>query len=86
MSKPKRLQVVMSDSELGQYERIAKARGVTLSDWVRHALRAASRAEPRRAPERKLSVIRAAVQHAFPAPDIDQMLVEIGAGHADLPE
>jgi hypothetical protein len=82
----KRLQVVMSDSELAAFERLARGKGMTLSDWVRETLRERRRSEPKRAPETKLSAIRSAVQHSFPAPDIEQMLAETARGYGNLPE
>jgi hypothetical protein len=77
----KRLQVVMSESELKGYERIARAKGMALSAWVRQTLRAERQNEPGTSPERKLVAIRAAAQHRFPAPDVDQMLAEIARGY-----
>lgn len=81
----KRLQVVMSSSELKTYERAARAKGVPLSEWVRQALRMAYQAVPAASPERKLAAIRAATQNRFPAPDIDKMLAEIERGYGHGP-
>jgi hypothetical protein len=77
----KRLQVVMSDSELRALQRIAKRKGVPLSEWVRQALRRAQRIEDVGPPDRKLAAIRSAARHAFPAPDVDEMLAEIERGY-----
>jgi hypothetical protein len=77
----KRLQVVMADAELRGYERAARAKGMSLSEWTRAALRRARDAEPVTSPDKKLSAIRAASRHQFPAPDIDQMLAEIERGY-----
>jgi hypothetical protein len=59
---------------------------MTTAEWVRQALRAARRAEPRVASRKKLEVVRAAARHEFPAPDVDRMLDEIERGYrADSP-
>ena len=70
----------MADAELRGYERAARAKGMSLSEWTRTALRQARDAEPVASPEKKLSAIRGASRHRFPAPDIDQMLAEIERG------
>jgi hypothetical protein len=70
----------MSESELRALQRLAKRNGVPLSEWVCSTLRAASRAESTADPAKRLAAVRAAARHAFPAPDIAQMLAEIEAG------
>ena len=77
----KRLQVVMNDAELRTYQRLARSKGIDLSEWVRQRLRDASRAEPKGSVEKKIAAVRSAVGHSFPAPDLDQMLREIAAGY-----
>jgi hypothetical protein len=72
-----RLQVVFDAKELRELRRLAKQRDMTLSEWVRQALREARRRGPVEDQARKLAAIRDATQHAFPAPDIDAMLEEI---------
>lgn len=77
----KRLQVLLEEEELRAIGRSARARGLTVADWVRNALRAAQREEPRSSPERKLALVRAAARHRFPTADIDQMVAEIESGY-----
>ncbi len=77
----KRLQVVLDDKEMREIERAARQRNMTLSEWVRQSLRKARQAEPSGDPAKKLQVVRAAVTHAFPTAEIDQMLGEIEAGY-----
>jgi hypothetical protein len=77
----KRLQVVLDEAELRRYERAAASLGLTLSAWVRQALRREERATSAGDVDSKLSAVRAASQHAFPAPDIDVMLAEIERGY-----
>jgi hypothetical protein len=77
----KRLQVVMNDAEIKGYERAARAEGLGLSEWVRQKLRAARRSGPEADASKKLTAIRNAARHRFPAPDLDQMLAEIERGY-----
>jgi hypothetical protein len=76
-----RLQVVLEDKELRDLRRIAKQQGMTVSEWVRQALREARRRGPVEDQARKLAAVRSATQHEFPAPDIDAMLAEIDQGY-----
>jgi hypothetical protein len=79
----KRLQVVVDDAELRRYEESAEALGLSLSAWVRSALRAAEREAARGDVDSRLAAIRAAFDKSFPAPDIDAMLAEIEQGYVD---
>jgi hypothetical protein len=80
----KRLQVLLDDKELSEIQQSARRRQMTTAEWVRQALRAARRSEPRVAARKKLDVVRAAARHSFPSADIDRMLDEIERGyHAD---
>ena len=54
---------------------------MTVAEWVRRTLREASQQEPSVDSDKKLKVIRAAVEHAFPVSDIDAMLGEIERGY-----
>lgn len=78
-----RLQVVMEAAELREIRRAARRQQLTVSEWVRGALRAARRGTPGPDPGRKLSAIAAASRHAFPTADIDQMLDEIQRGQGE---
>jgi hypothetical protein len=77
----KRLQVLLDDAEYGQIERMARRERMTVSDWVRRALRRAGDAQPTVDAGRKLAVVRAAVRHEFPTADIEQMIREIEQGY-----
>jgi hypothetical protein len=82
----KRLQVLLQDQELAQIQQAARRQRMTTAEWVRQALRAARRAEPRTGSRKKLDVVRVAAGHQFPAPEIDRMLEEIESGYlADAP-
>ena len=77
----KRLQVLLQEKELTEIQQSARRQQMTTAEWVRQALRAARRAEPRMTTHKKLQFVRAATRHAFPAPDVDQMLDEIERGY-----
>ncbi|SRR6266542_3920229 len=79
----KRLQVVLSDPDLERFERAARAAGLTLSEWVRQVLGAAERESATGSIDAKLAAVRAALRHAYPAPDIETMLAEIEEGYRD---
>ena len=78
-----RLQVVLDARELAEIQRYARQQRMTTAEWVRQALRAARKAGHTVDAKKKLAAIRAAAHHAFPAPDIDQMLREIEKGYQD---
>lgn len=81
----KRLQVILDDAELREIQRAARARRMTVAEWVRQALRAARRREPLTDPSKKLEAVRAAARYAFPSGDIAQMLGEIERGYLEVP-
>ena len=76
----KRLQVLLEESELAKIRKLARRQRLTTAGWVRQALRVAQRAVPGADARTKLTTVRAAVDHAFPTADIDQMLAEIERG------
>lgn len=77
----KRLQVILRDSDYREIQRMARARRVSLAEWVRQALDLARRREPTNDAGKKLEAVRAAAQHDFPSCDIDTMLAEIESGY-----
>jgi len=77
----KRLQVVVHQAEFERYERSARARGLSVSEWVRQVLRLAERDLSDGDVDAKLAAVRAAAQHSFPTADIDVMLAEIEQGY-----
>ncbi|HXG62332.1 MAG TPA: CopG family transcriptional regulator [Planctomycetota bacterium] len=83
----KRLQILLQEDELREIRRAARRGRMTVSEWVRQALRAARRGQPASTASRKLSVIREAFGHSFPTADLPRMLSEIDQGaRAGLPE
>jgi len=81
----KRLQVLLDEKDYREIGRLARQRHLSVAEWVREALRAARREEPRSNPESKLKAIRAASRGAYPTADIDEMLSEISRGYGELP-
>ena len=76
----KRLQVILQDPEYREIQRIAKARRMSIAEWVRQALSAARRYEPLGDTSKKLDVIREAALQEFPTADIEEMLAQIERG------
>lgn len=77
----KRLQVLLDEREFTEIQQSARRQRMTTAEWVRQALRAARRSEPRVASRKKLDTVRAAARHAFPSSDVTQMLGEIERGY-----
>jgi len=78
----KRMQVIFDDPEYREIQRAARARHMSLAEWVRQALAQARRQEPLASTGKKLEAIQKAARHDYPAGEIDQMLAEIEAGYA----
>jgi hypothetical protein len=76
----KRLYVRLEETQLQVIRRLARREGLSVSEWVRRALRAARRETHRSDAGKKLQVIRAAAGHSFPTTDIGEMLRQIGSG------
>jgi hypothetical protein len=77
----RRLQVVLDDAEYREIEKVARSQRMTVSEWVRHALRAARRREPNQAAGRKVAAVREAIRHTYPSGDVDEMLAQIERGY-----
>ena len=78
----KRLQVVLDEAELRDIQRVARRQRLTVAEWVRQALRAARRREPKGDATRKLEAVRAAVRHSFPTAGVEKMLADIERGYS----
>ena len=66
----KRLQVLVEEDEMREIRKAARARRMTVAEWVRSAMRDARRREPATAAERKLAVVRAAIRHHLPTAEV----------------
>lgn len=77
----KRLQVLLSDSEMSDIQRLARRERLTVGEWVRRTLRDARAARPVIDPETKLKAVRRGAKYSFPTADMEQMLSEIERGY-----
>jgi hypothetical protein len=78
----KRLQVILQEPEYREIQRVARARQMSIAEWVRQALAHARRREPLGDVDKKLKAVRdAAAQNAGSAVDIETMLSEIEQGY-----
>jgi hypothetical protein len=68
----KRLQVLLPDSEMSDIQRLAKAEGLTVGEWVRRALRDARSSRPAIATETKLKAVRRGAAYEFPIAGVEQ--------------
>jgi hypothetical protein len=82
----KRLQVIFDDPDYREIQRAARARHMSIAEWVRQALAHARRREPLGDMDKKLEAIRTAARHEFPAGNIDSMLAEIERGYFSGPQ
>ena len=73
---PKRLQVLFDEEEYREIQGAARRERMTVSEWVRQALREARRGRAE-AVDAKLRAIADASRHRFPTADIYTMLKEI---------
>jgi len=77
----KRLQVLLKESEYREIRQAARARNLSVAEWVRQALRLVRLNEPSGSADKKIKAVRAALRYEFPTADIDQMLAEIERGY-----
>ena len=77
----KRLQVLLDEQEFDDIQDVARRNRMTVAEWLRQALRAARRREPRQAVEQKIEAVRAAARYDFPVGEIGQVLEEIERGY-----
>ena len=77
----KRLQVILSDEEYEELRLVSSTAGVTVSEWVRQALRKMRRDRSLLPTDGKIEAVRSAAQHEFPTGDIDTMIDEIESGY-----
>ena len=80
----KRLQVLFDDEELEEIRRVARARRMTVAEWVRQSLRQARAEESTGDVGAKRQALSRAVGHSFPTGDIEKMLEEIERGYVGL--
>ena len=79
----KRLQVIVDDSEYRDLQRVARRHKLTVSEWVRRAIRELALREPVQSPDRKLGMVREAARGSYPTADIEDMLEDIERGYLE---
>ena len=79
----KRLQVIVDDGEYRDLQRVARRHKLTVSEWVRRAIRELAQREPAHGPDRKLGVVREAALGSYPTADIGDMLKDIERGYLE---
>jgi len=77
----KRLQISLPDRGYREIQRAARARRMSVTEWVRQALEMACRREPSKSLGKKLEAIRTAARYEFPVSDLEKMLAEIELGY-----
>lgn len=79
----KRLQVIVDDSEYRDLQRVARRHKLTVSEWVRRAIRELALREPVQSPDRKLGMVREAARGSYPTADIEDILKDIERGYLE---
>jgi hypothetical protein len=77
----KRLQISLPDRKYREIQRAARARRMSVAEWVRQALDLARQREPSKSAGKKLEGIRTAAMYEFPVSDLKKMLAEIELGY-----
>ena len=78
----KRLQVVVSDNEAREIQLVSQELHMSVSEWMRQALRKERREQPVTNAERKLQCVREACTNNYPTADIGKMLHDIERGRS----
>ena len=76
-----RLQVLLDEEELRSLKECAKKEKITVSDWVRRALRHEMNERPAEGARKKLEMIRRYARYDFPSGDYDTLAAEIESGY-----
>ena len=79
-----RLQVLLSESEMAEIQRLAQREQMPVGKWVRRALQEARARKPVNEAEAKLKAVRLSTKYEFPTSDMDQMLSEIEQGYQSM--
>lgn len=77
----KRLQILLPDREMSDIQRLAKRERLTVSEWVRRALREARTSRRVVEPGTKLEAVRRAAKSSFPTAGLDQIRRGIERGY-----
>lgn len=73
--------MLLDTEEFALLREDAARHGMTVSDWVRHALHHTRRADAAGSIQDKLLAIEEALDHDHPTADIDRMIEEVERGY-----
>lgn len=76
-----RLQVILDDEEMQELKGRAEQDQVTVSAWVRRAIKHEMRERPGKRASEKLDIIRASASYEFPTGDYEKMAAEVESGY-----
>jgi hypothetical protein len=73
----KRLEVRFDDAEMREIQAAARRKGVTVAEWVGHAVRRAHTEASQPDSTEKLAALNRAMRHEFPTGDIEDLLADV---------
>ncbi len=76
-----RLQVILDDEEMQELKGRAEQDQVTVSAWVRRAIKHEMRERPGKRASEKLDIIRSSASYEFPTGDYEEMAAEVESGY-----
>jgi len=79
----KRLQIQVEETELREFERVARTRQMSVTRWALETLREARNLGAQKTVGEKVEAVRRAARHKFPTADLPQMLEEIERGYGE---
>jgi hypothetical protein len=76
-----RLQILLAEEEMKELKRLADEEHMTVSSWVRRAIRNEKKTRPETAARKKLEMVRKAAGYTFPTGSIEELAAEIETGY-----
>ncbi len=76
-----RLQILMDEEELEEIKEIARVEGLTVSAWVRRAIRHERVERPGKSVSNKNKILQQAAEYTFPTADYEEVASEIEADY-----
>ncbi|TVR31120.1 MAG: CopG family transcriptional regulator [Spirochaetaceae bacterium] len=78
-----RLQVLLEEEEMAALKQLARQENMTVSEWVRRAVKHEMRERPGKAAQTKLETVRSFARYGFPVADWNDMAAEVESGYLD---
>lgn len=72
-----RLQILMDEEELEDIRELSRVEGLTVSAWVRRAIRHERLDRPGKSVRNKQKILQQALEYSFPTADYEEMAAEI---------